>query len=108
MYLTAYEVALGALNGAYNYPESVLFKPTLTTAPYTFRPTKAGALSYFIGTDCLLKSGTEDEQFPPGNDGTAGRGGPKGNSGGVDNLGGGREVVAETAATTRLLPAFSY
>ena len=66
----AYEVALGALNGAYNYPEPVLFKPTLTTAPYTFRPTKAGALSYFIGTDCLLKSGTEDEQFPPGNDGS--------------------------------------
>jgi len=25
----AYEVALGALNGAYNYPEPVLFKPTL-------------------------------------------------------------------------------
>ena len=66
----AYDVALGALNGAYNYPDPVLFKPTLTTAPYTFRPTKQGALSYFIGTDCLLKSGTDEDQFPPGNDGT--------------------------------------
>ena len=63
-------MALGALNGAYNYPDPVLFKPTLTTAPYTFRPTKQGALSYFIGTDCLLKSGTDEDQFPPGNDGT--------------------------------------
>jgi len=67
----AYEVALGALNLAYNYPDPVLFKPTLTTAPYTFRPTKEGALSYFIGTDCLLKSGHAGNQFPPGNDGSA-------------------------------------
>jgi hypothetical protein len=67
----AYNVALGALNGAYNYPDLVLFKPTLTTAPYTFRPTKSGALSYFIGTDCLLKSGDADLQFPQGNDGSA-------------------------------------
>jgi len=71
----AYDVALGALNGAYNYPDPVLFKPTLTTAPFTFRPTKAGALSYFIGTDCLLKSGSSEDfsdnesQYPPGNTG---------------------------------------
>ena len=66
----AYEEAFAALSGAYNYPGSVLFKPTLATAPYTFRPTKEGALSYLIGTDCLLKSGNSDEQFPPGNNGS--------------------------------------
>ena len=29
----------------------VLFKPTLSGGPHTFRPTKIGALSYFIGND---------------------------------------------------------
>ena len=29
----------------------VLFKPTLSGGPQTFRPTKIGALSYFIGND---------------------------------------------------------
>ena len=29
----------------------VLFKPTLSSGPQTFRPTKPGALSYFIGQD---------------------------------------------------------
>ncbi|NJL65563.1 MAG: hypothetical protein HC903_32020 [Methylacidiphilales bacterium] len=29
----------------------VLFKPTLTVAPQTFRTTRAGALSYFVGGD---------------------------------------------------------
>ena len=29
----------------------VLFKPTLSGGPQTFRPTKIGALSYFIGSD---------------------------------------------------------
>ena len=29
----------------------VLFKPTLTIAPQTFRTTRAGALSYFVGGD---------------------------------------------------------
>lgn len=67
----AYEQATAALNGAYNYPDPVLFKPTLSSAPYTFRPTMEGALSYFIGTECLLKSGSAEEQFPPGNDGTS-------------------------------------
>jgi len=67
----AYEEAVAALTGAYNYPDPVLFKPTLTTAQFTFRPTQEGALSYFIGTDCLLKSGNDGDQFPPGNDGSA-------------------------------------
>lgn len=65
----AYEAALGALNLAYNYPDTVLFKPTLTTRPFTFRPTIEGALSYFIGTDCLLKAGGAEMQYPPGNTG---------------------------------------
>jgi hypothetical protein len=30
---------------------SVLFKPTLASAPQTFRSTRAGALSYFVGGD---------------------------------------------------------
>ncbi|MCP9886208.1 hypothetical protein KBY97_13900 [Synechococcus sp. ATX 2A4] len=30
---------------------AVAFKPTLTTIPQTFRPTKAGALAYFVGGD---------------------------------------------------------
>jgi hypothetical protein len=49
----AREAALGALGAAYAYdvPEvTVLFKPTLTRSPHVYRPTKAGALSYFIGT----------------------------------------------------------
>ncbi len=29
----------------------VLFKPTLTVAPQTFRTTRAGALAYFVGGD---------------------------------------------------------
>lgn len=34
----------------YDYDNGkVLFKPTLTFGPQTFRPTKEGALSYFIG-----------------------------------------------------------
>ena len=63
----AYAVALSALNGAYNYPDPVLFKPTLTTGEFTFRPTIQGALSYFIGTDCILKSASPEYYFPPGN-----------------------------------------
>lgn len=34
----------------YDYKEGkVFFKPTLTSGKHTFRPTKAGALSYFVG-----------------------------------------------------------
>jgi hypothetical protein len=35
---------------AYQYG-AVAFKPTLSAAPQTFRPTKAGALAYFVGGD---------------------------------------------------------
>lgn len=70
--LAAYRVAIGALENAYNYsPESefsgeVLFKPTLTSVGQTYRTTLAGALSYFIGTECLLLSGS-GLVFPEGN-----------------------------------------
>jgi len=73
--IAAYEQALGALQAAYAYQgdtRTVLFKPTLSSAPYTFRNDKAAALSYFIGTDCLnFASKSRDVQenyvFPPGN-----------------------------------------
>lgn len=40
------------LDSAYGYDLGpVLFKPTLTTAPQTFRTTRAGALAYFVGND---------------------------------------------------------
>jgi len=52
--------ALGALDAAYAYDVpgiTVLFKPTLTVFPYVYRPTKAGALSYFVGT-CVCPGAT--------------------------------------------------
>jgi hypothetical protein len=40
------------IDAAYGYQYgAVLFKPTLTTAPQTFRTTRAGALAYFVGGD---------------------------------------------------------
>jgi hypothetical protein len=40
------------IDGAYGYQlGAVLFKPTLTVAPQTFRMTRAGALAYFVGGD---------------------------------------------------------
>jgi hypothetical protein len=40
------------IDQAYGYQlGTVLFKPTLTTAPQTFRTTRAGALAYFVGGD---------------------------------------------------------
>lgn len=40
------------IDGAYGYQMgAVLFKPTLTTNPQTFRTTRAGALAYFVGGD---------------------------------------------------------
>lgn len=40
------------LDGAYGYAMGpVLFKPTLTVAPQTFRTTREGALAYFVGRD---------------------------------------------------------
>ena len=46
----AKETAEAVLDAAYGYNMgAVLFKPTLTVAPQTFRPTKEGALAYFVG-----------------------------------------------------------
>jgi hypothetical protein len=40
------------IDAAYGYQiGAVLFKPTLTVNPQTFRTTRAGALSYFVGGD---------------------------------------------------------
>lgn len=40
------------IDGAYGYQlGAVLFKPTLTVNPQTFRTTRAGALAYFVGGD---------------------------------------------------------
>lgn len=40
------------IDAAYGYQMgAVLFKPTLTVNPHTFRTTRAGALSYFVGGD---------------------------------------------------------
>lgn len=44
--------ANAVLDAAYGYNLGpVLFKPTLTMAPQTFRTTKEGALAYFVGHD---------------------------------------------------------
>lgn len=46
----ATELANGALDAAYGYHLGpVLFKPTLASGEKTFRPTREGALSYFVG-----------------------------------------------------------
>ena len=46
----ATEVANGALDAAYGYNLGpVLFKPTLASGEQTFRPTRDGALAYFVG-----------------------------------------------------------
>ncbi|MFM2432833.1 MAG: hypothetical protein RLZZ511_4047 [Cyanobacteriota bacterium] len=43
------------IDAAYGYQMgTVLFKPTLTTAPQTFRTTRAGALAYFVGGDAAF------------------------------------------------------
>lgn len=43
------------IDTAYGYQMGpVLFKPTLTVAPQTFRTTKAGALAYFVGGDAAF------------------------------------------------------
>ncbi|MEM8796074.1 MAG: phosphoribosyl-AMP cyclohydrolase [Pseudomonadota bacterium] len=45
-------VAEGVLDSAYGYNLGpVLFKPTLASGDKTFRPTRKGALSYFVGHD---------------------------------------------------------
>lgn len=46
----AREVANAALDAAYGYNLGpVLFKPTLASGEQTFRPTRDGALAYFVG-----------------------------------------------------------
>lgn len=48
----AREVAEGVIDAAYGYNLGpVLFKPTLASGEKTFRPTRKGALSYFVGHD---------------------------------------------------------
>lgn len=48
----AKELAGEIIDAAYGYNLGpVLFKPTLTEVPQTFRTTRAGALSYFVGQD---------------------------------------------------------
>jgi hypothetical protein len=45
-------LAENVIDSAYGYQMgAVLFKPTLTVAPQTFRTTRAGALAYFVGGD---------------------------------------------------------
>lgn len=53
--------AEAVLDAAYGYDLGpVLFKPTLTEAPQTFRTTREGALAYFVGHD---DSFADDEGF---------------------------------------------
>lgn len=48
----AKRLAEQVIDSAYGYNIGpVLFKPTLTTAPQTFRTDRAGALAYFVGGD---------------------------------------------------------
>lgn len=45
----AKKLATEIIDKAYGYQTGVLFKPTLTVVPQTFRSTKEGALAYFVG-----------------------------------------------------------
>ncbi|MBK9010977.1 hypothetical protein [Novosphingobium sp.] len=48
----AKKLAEQVIDGAYGYGMGpVLFKPTLTVAPQTFRTTRDGGLAYFVGGD---------------------------------------------------------
>ena len=48
--LAAVDVGINHFDTAYAYDMGpVAFKPTLTTAPNTFRTTREGALAYFVG-----------------------------------------------------------
>lgn len=48
----ARQLASEVIDAAYGYNLGpVLFKPTLTVAPQTFRTTREGALAYFVGGD---------------------------------------------------------
>jgi hypothetical protein len=63
-----FDASVGALEAAYGYDAEhggkVLFKSTYSERPLTFRRTYQGALSHFIGTDCLALAGATDDQFP--------------------------------------------
>jgi hypothetical protein len=51
-FVAAKALAEKVIDSAYGYQfGTVLFKPTLTVAPQTFRTTRAGALAYFVGGD---------------------------------------------------------
>jgi hypothetical protein len=53
----ATKLAGDVLDSAYAYNMGpVLFKPTLTVAPQTFRTTREGALAYFVGGNPAYKS----------------------------------------------------
>lgn len=55
----AKKLAGEVIDAAYGYNLGpVLFKPTLTTAPQTFRTTREGALAYFVGGDSNFPSDT--------------------------------------------------
>lgn len=55
----AKQLAEQVIDSAYGYQMgAVLFKPTLTVNPQTFRTTKAGALSYFVGGDSAFPKDT--------------------------------------------------
>lgn len=57
--LAAKALAEKVIDAAYAYQMGpVLFKPTLTVAPQTFRPTRAGALAYFVGGDAAYPNDT--------------------------------------------------
>jgi hypothetical protein len=51
--------AEGIIDAAYGYDIGpVLFKPTLTETPQTFRTTREGALAYFVGNDAAFPEDT--------------------------------------------------
>jgi hypothetical protein len=51
--------ASAVIDAAYGYNIGpVLFKPTLTVAPQTFRTTREGALAYFVGGDTAFPKDT--------------------------------------------------
>lgn len=55
----AKKMAEQVIDAAYAYQMgAVLFKPTLTVNPQTFRPTRAGAISYFVGGDTAFPKDT--------------------------------------------------
>lgn len=55
----AKDLAEKVIDGAYGYQMgAVLFKPTLTVVPQTFRTTRAGALAYFVGGDTAFPKDT--------------------------------------------------